>query len=225
MLVEIIERKTGIDYKSFIRERITAPMGLDELYIGRPIEKNARVADVEWMGEPVEPPGGWGEVTPKAILRSNELKYSSIGAPGGSGVASAATLALFYQSLISGGEAPGGGRVMKSSTIDFATEVRSKPHHVERTGVTANRGLSIVVAGSDGNAFMRGFGRTCLPRAFGHGGAGGQIAWGDPETGISLGYCTNSFVDYCRTGAASRRLAASPAHSSSERSDYLRMIR
>ena len=26
---------------------------------------------------------------------------------------------------------------------------------------------------------------------FGHNGAGGQIAWGDPESGLSLGYCTN----------------------------------
>ena len=36
---------------------------------------------------------------------------------------------------------------------------------------------------------------TCSPRAFGHGGAGGQVAWGDPESGLSVGYCTNGFVD------------------------------
>jgi CubicO group peptidase (beta-lactamase class C family) len=41
----------------------------------------------------------------------------------------------------------------------------------------------------------RGFGHEASPRAFGHGGAGGQIGWGDPETGISLGYTTNGFVD------------------------------
>jgi CubicO group peptidase (beta-lactamase class C family) len=29
------------------------------------------------------------------------------------------------------------------------------------------------------------------PRAFGHAGAGGQIAWADPETGISFAYLTN----------------------------------
>ena len=52
---------------------------------------------------------------------------------------------------------------------------------------------------------MRGFGRTCSPRAIGHGGAGGQIAWGDPATGISVGYCTNGFVDALTMG---RRLTA-----------------
>jgi CubicO group peptidase (beta-lactamase class C family) len=95
---------------------------------------------------------------------------------------------------------------MKRETIEFATTVRSKAHHIDRTtGISPNRGLSIVVAGDDGNAYMRGFGRTCSPRAIGHGGAGGQIAWGDPETGISVGYCTNGFVDVMTMG---RRLTA-----------------
>ena len=38
---------------------------------------------------------------------------------------------------------------------------------------------------------LRGFGSGTSPRAFGHGGAGGQVAWGDPETGLSFSYCTN----------------------------------
>jgi CubicO group peptidase (beta-lactamase class C family) len=206
VLVEIIERRTGMEYKAFIRERITGPLGLDELHIGRPAEQNARVADVRWMGEPVEPPGGWGEVTPEAILRSNQLEFSATGAPGGSGVSSAASLALFYQALINGGVGASGARIMKPDTIAFATEVRSKPHHIEQTtNVFVNRGLSIVVAGDDGNAFMRGFGRTCSGRAVGHGGAGGQIAWGDPATGISLGFCTDGFADYMNMG---RRITA-----------------
>jgi CubicO group peptidase (beta-lactamase class C family) len=53
-----------------------------------------------------------------------------------------------------------------------------------------NRALGIVVAGEK-DANFRGFGHTTSARAFGHGGAGGQIGWGDPETGLSLGYCTN----------------------------------
>ena len=72
-------------------------------------------------------------------------------------------------------------------------------------GTPVNRALSVIVAGGDGNAYMRGFGRTASPRAFGHDGAGGQIAWGDPETGISVGYCTNGFVDLMTQG---RRITA-----------------
>jgi len=206
VLAEIIERRAGSDYRAFIRERVTGPMGLDELFVGLPEEYDSRVADVRYVGEAVEPPGGWGEVTPEAILRFNEPRVRRVGVPGGGGIASAAELALLYQPLINSGETFDGRRIMKPETIEFATAVRTADRH--RTpfiDVPVNRGLSIVVAGDDGNAHMRGFGRTVSPRAFGHGGAGGQMGWGDPETGISLGYCTNGFVDWLTIG---RRITA-----------------
>ncbi len=206
VLSEIIYRKTGEDFRDFIRSRVTGPMGLDELFVGLPEAYDARAAEISLVGEQVEPPGGWGEVTPEAITRFGATSGRRSGLPGGGGVASAAELAIFYQTLIHGGQAPNGNRVIKPETIEFATTVRTKDHHVDRIfGSKANRGLSIIVAGDDGQAFMRGFGRTTSPRAFGHGGAGGQIAWGDPETGISLGYCTNGYNDWMTVG---RRVTA-----------------
>jgi len=99
-----------------------------------------------------------------------------------------------------------GNRVFQPETIEFATKVRSKDHHRDVIlDIPVNRALSVIVAGDDGNAFMRGFGRCTSPRAFGHGGAGGQMGWGDPETGISLGFCTNGFNDYLTIG---RRITA-----------------
>ena len=206
VLSEIIYRRTGQDFRAFVRERITGPMGLDDLYLGLPPEHDQRVAEVRYVGEPVEPPGGWGEVTPEAILGFNRPQVWRVGIPGGGGIANAASVALFYQTLVNGGEAASGKRVLKPETIEFATKVRTKPHHKDLIfGFPVNRGLSIIVAGDDGNAFMRGFGRVASPRAFGHGGAGGQIAWGDPETGISVGYCTNGFTDWM---ASARRVTA-----------------
>jgi len=76
---------------------------------------------------------------------------------------------------------------------------------VDLMDVPVLRGLSIVIAGDDGNANMRGFGRVAGPRTFGHGGAGGQIGWGDPDSGISLGCVTNGFVDWMTLG---RRVTA-----------------
>ena len=59
-------------------------------------------------------------------------------------------------------------------------------------GVASNRSLGLGIAGDDGNAvFRQNFGRTASPRTFGHAGAGGQIAWADPETGLSFVYFTN----------------------------------
>jgi CubicO group peptidase (beta-lactamase class C family) len=213
VLSEIIERRGGLPWKEFIRERLTGPMALPELYVGCPLEQQHRVADVRYMSAPVEPPGGWGEVTPEAILRFNEPGPRAAGVPGGGGVASAATMALFYQPLVNGGETADGTRIMKQQTIAFGTKVRARPHHIDLAlkyldpslNVNTNRALGVVVAGGDGHAVYRGFGRTCSPRAFGHGGAGGQIACGDPETGISVGYATNGFVDAMAMG---RRVTA-----------------
>jgi CubicO group peptidase (beta-lactamase class C family) len=206
VLSEIIFRRSGADFRDFIRKRVTGPMGLYELFVGLPEAYDSRVAEVTWVGEPVEPPGGWGEVTPEAILRFNDGAGRRSGIPGAGGIASAAELALFYQPLLNGGDTVEGKHVIKPETIEFATKVRTLERHADPIWkVPANRGLSIIVAGDDGKAFMRGFGRTCSPRAFGHGGAGGQTAWGDPETGISIGYCTNGFVDWMAMG---RRVTA-----------------
>jgi len=213
VLAEIIERRTGVEFKQFVRQRILEPMGIaDQMLLGLPPELNARVADVLHVVPPTPPPGGWGEVTPDAILRFNEPSVRAVGVPGGGGVGTAAGLALFYQPLVNGGVTADGTRVMKAETIAYATTPRTKDFHVDLIfQKPINRALGVVVAGDRENMVYRGFGRTASSRAFGHGGAGGQIGWGDPETGISLGYCTNGFVDdemQGRRGVAVSSLAA-----------------
>ena len=52
----------------------------------------------------------------------------------------------------------------------------------------ANRTRGFMVAGDDGHAPRRGLPVDAGPRTFGHDGAGGQAAWADPDTGMSLAY-------------------------------------
>ena len=212
VLAEIIERRTGKDFRAYVRERILDPMGLTDFYVGLPAGENGRVADVRHLVPPTPPPGGWGEVTPDAIKTFNKPEIRAVGVPGGGGVGGAAQLALFYQPLVNGGMAANGNRIMKAETIEWATKVRTKDFHRDLIfNNPVNRALTVVVAGDDELAYMRGFGRSTSPRAFGHGGAGGQIGWGDPETGISVGYTTDGFVDDLtqgRRGVAISSLAA-----------------
>jgi CubicO group peptidase (beta-lactamase class C family) len=212
VLAEIIERRTGTEFRTFIRERIIEPMVLEHLYVGLPPDLDSRVADVIHVVPPEPPPGGWGEVTPEAILQFNRPEIRAIGVPGGGGIARAAELALFYQPLVNGGVTANGTRIMKAETIDWATTVRTTARHVDPLlGHPINRALAVMVAGDDGKMDLRGFGREASPRAFGHGGAGGQIGWGDPQSGISVGYCTNGFLDQesiGRRGVAISSLAA-----------------
>jgi CubicO group peptidase (beta-lactamase class C family) len=196
VLVEIIERRTGVEWQSYLRQRIIEPMGLTGLYVGLPEALNDRVAEVTYVVPPTPPPGGWGEVTPNAILNFNRPEVRAVGNPGGGGVARAADMALFYQPLLNGGVTATGTRIFKPETIAFATQVRTDERYRDALNdIPVNRGLSVVVAGNDGQQELRGFGSNTSARAFGHAGAGGQIAWGDPESGISLGYLTNGFVE------------------------------
>lgn len=206
IIAEIIERRAGIGYREFVRKHLTGPMGLDDFHLGLPAELDGRVAEVRQMVPPVEPPGGWGEVTPEALLLFNRPENRRAGVPGGGGIGGAAELAMFYQPLLNGGETAAGKRIIKPQTIEFATRVLTDDRHRDPImKAPVNRAVGVVVAGDDGKSHLRGFGRTVSPRAFGHGGAGGQVAFGDPETGISVGYCTNGFADWL---VAARRVTA-----------------
>ena len=102
----------------------------------------------------------------------------------------AGDLALFYQALLRDAEPHDGPRVWCRETVARGLEIRTGELRDPMIGRPANRSLGLVVAGETDRAF-RGFGHTNSSRTFGHMGAGGQVAWADPETGISFGYCTN----------------------------------
>ena len=198
VIAEIVERRSGKDFREFIRERVIEPLGLTDLYVGLPPEENHRVAECVHVGDGLtsddyarlgipEPPVT--EVTEDAILSFNRPEFRAVGVPGGGGVATAAGLALFYQGLLHGG-ALGGPEVWSAETLAMALEVRSGDLVDPLYGKRVNRALGVVVAGDHERNF-RGFGHRNSPLAFGHGGAGGQIAWADPASGVSIGYCTN----------------------------------
>ena len=82
-------------------------------------------------------------------------------------------------------------------------------------GTPANRTLGLVLAGDDGRSNLRGMGNTVSAATFGHNGAGGQIAWADPETGLSFVYLTNGMDQHvlrqARRGTAIASRAANCA--------------
>ena len=198
VVAEIIERRSGRDFTEFVRTEIADPLGLADLHVGLPAAENPRVAEIVHCGDPMtsedyarlglpEPPVT--EVTEDAILSFNKPEIRAVPVAGGGGIMSAADLALFYQGLLHGGSADG-RRIWKDETLRMARRVRSGDLRDPLTGVPVNRALGVVVAG-DTWRNMRGFAHGNSAEAFGHGGAGGQIAWADPATGISVGYCTN----------------------------------
>jgi CubicO group peptidase (beta-lactamase class C family) len=199
VIAEIIERRAGLTYGDFVRQRIAEPLGLEDLWCGLPPSLHGRLADIVHVGEPLteadyrelgvpQPPVT--EVTEEAVDSFNRADFREAGIPGGGGTATAGDLALFYQALLNDGRSLDGDCVWQPETLRMAREVRSGDLRDQVFGHRANRALGLIIAG-DGKRNYRGFGHTNSPEAFGHGGAGGQIAWADPASGISLGYCTN----------------------------------
>jgi len=214
VLAEIIERSTGTDFRTFVRERVLDPLGLVGLQIGVPVDQQGDITDLVLTGEAAtadELEAAIGvrslpltEVTPDALMSFNRPEVRAVGVPGGGGVSTAADLALYYQALL---HDPAG--IWKPEVLADATaNVRNRlPDYM---GTPANRSLGLVIAGDDGRRAARGMGHTVSARAFGHNGAGGQIAWADPDSGLSCCYLTNGLDQHelrqwrRTTGIASR---------------------
>ncbi len=202
-LAEIISQRTGEDFRDYVRQRLLSPMGLPDLWVGLPDEQHHRAADVVYTEPPVEPEGGWTETNPDTVLHFNLPSQRRSGCPGAAGFGGAGELALFYQRLVSPAES-GDHAPLEAETIEYATRVLTDDRHRTPEGLPVNRALAVVVAGD--RPADRGFAPTASARAFGHGGAGGQIAWGDPESGFSLGFVTNGFVPPEAQEARSREI-------------------
>ncbi|MXW54315.1 MAG: beta-lactamase family protein [Gammaproteobacteria bacterium] len=92
VIAEIVERKSGQDFRSFIRERVIEPLDVDDLYVGLPNAENERISTLVHVGDAFtnedfkrlgipEPPVT--EVTEDAILSMNRPEIRAVGIPGG----------------------------------------------------------------------------------------------------------------------------------------------
>ncbi|MBT3426605.1 MAG: beta-lactamase family protein [Gammaproteobacteria bacterium] len=201
VIAAIIEAVNGESFSQQIRTRIAEPLALKDLYLGCPASEHHRIERIQHVGEAMtaadfaalnlpEPPVT--EVTEDALTRFNDSNVRKIPIPGGGGIMSAAELALFYQALIGfqGSSERWQDVPWQPSTIQQATQIRTQHLLDPYSGIPVLRGLGVVIAGET-QSNLRGFGHNNSASSFGHGGAGGQIAWVDPETELSFAFCTN----------------------------------
>ncbi|MBV9291072.1 MAG: beta-lactamase family protein, partial [Frankiales bacterium] len=186
-LAEVVDRLTGGDFRHVFAERIAGPLGLRGLALGTgtyddvvPIRAVGDAGDGETLGDHVK------ETGEQFLLRFNEPAVLSAGVPGAGAVGRAADVALLYQQLLHNRAGLFDDKVLADATGNVRNILVDPLFKVP-----ANRTLGLVVAGDDGHALVRGFGRGNSPQAFGAQGVGGQIAWADPATGLSFAYLTN----------------------------------
>jgi CubicO group peptidase (beta-lactamase class C family) len=218
VLAELIERTSGRDFRAFLRSRICDPLGLPDLHVGLPAELNSRVADIVQVGQEPDPDAlraSGLEIAEQftgadgALLRFNRPAIRAVGVPSGGVITNAGTFALFYQALLRDGRGTDGTQVWEPRILREAFRVRTGRLTDPMTGFMAKRGLGVVIAGGEHRIF-RSFAPGNSPEAFGHAGAGGQLAWGDPASGISFVFFTNG-CDRDPLAMGSRGIALSDA--------------
>ena len=198
---EVVRRVSGRSLGTFFREEIAEPLGLD-FWIGLPEEHEARVAPmILWQPEPDTPITDFtvalmGDPTSIQFLSlmnsgghmvdTREAHAAEIG--GGGGIANARALAGMYEPLALGGEHRG-VRLLSPAAICRMSQV----------SMATMRDATLLIPTRFGLGFMRSMDNRDRPagdlescivgrHAFGHGGAGGSLAFADPDCGLAFGY-------------------------------------
>ncbi len=172
----VLEAVTGRDFRDVIRERVIAPLGLEnDIFVGVPRAQQSRCADVYAPAD--------GET------RDNSPEFREAGLPHGGGFATARGMATFYQALANKGRL-GDVRLFSPRLIEFVTrDFTGDRPDVYMAGIPMHRGIGPHSRGVGER--IRGLGSLAFPGTFGHGGVGSSYCWADPESGVSFAYLTN----------------------------------
>jgi len=177
----LIESITGRDFRDVIRERVLAPLGVEnELQVGLRATDQDRAA---YMYSPNET----GGMTPRMPESTPEFRLA--GVPGGGGFGTARAMALFYQ-MLAGGGSLGGKRLFSQRLLAYVTRNFTGERVDLGSGLPMHRGLGPYVRGN--SELMRGLGTLAHPTTFGHGGAGSSQCWGAPDSGVSFAFLSNA---------------------------------
>lgn len=207
LLDEIVQHATrGITLGHYFREKLGDPMGVD-FWIGLPEAELSRVATLYpgrvKAGEAPTPflkafsakgtltqrtfvsPSGLNAVQDLNKPETLQRSYPSMG-----GVGSARALAAFYAMLAEGGVWKGRRLVSQALVHSLSQTISQQDDAVLCTLVAFGPGVMRDPVAEDGETKLRqlfGWG----PRAFGHPGAGGSLAFGDPGRRLSFAYVMN----------------------------------
>lgn len=179
----LIEAVTGGDYRDFLTQRIIEPLGLaNDVFVGLPDAQHQRVAAI------YEPAGDGAQ---RPLAEENTAPYRRAGIPSSGGFANARGMAALYQMMVNGGSL-NGTRLFSRRLIEFVTRNHTGDMVDGGMDMPMHRGLGVHVRGT--TETIRGLGSIASPRTFGHGGVGSSYCWGDPDSGVSFAYLTNSRV-------------------------------
>ncbi len=198
---EVARRAVGRSLGRYLADEVAGPLGLD-LHIGLPETEEGRVSRLRPSPPPRLGQAELAAMAPERIeqlramasptsltsralnvteppLNFNQRAVHAAELPAANGIATARSLAKLYASTV--GEVEG-IRLLRAQTVESATVERS-----------AGPDAVLVLDNRFGSGFFlpSPFSPLLGPRSFGHSGAGGSLAFADPDAGIGFAYVMN----------------------------------
>lgn len=190
------------DFGTFVQEEICAPLAITDLWIGIPDKVEPRVATlIDYPSlppyrQPGSPgyrsqPGNVG--TCAAVYGRGDVRRACIAAAGG--IFNAWSTARFFAMLANGGELDG-VRLLSAARVRSFEKPRPNPDEVDPIMMYV---LQVGMGGLRINARPEQRMSTAAvgtnPRIIYHPGAGGSIAWADPDARLAVAICHNRMFD------------------------------
>ena len=167
-----------------MHDEIGHPLAVDDLNVGVPPEKEARVARLRDAPQPPGPDGPY----PSTVGDFNRSIVRQAILPSSGGLANARSLARMYAALANGGELDG-VRLLRPESLAAAT----RPHTAEVDGrrEEVNFALGYRLGGTYFSypSLLRAM--STRPTVFGHSGAGGTMGFADPERRFAIALTKN----------------------------------
>lgn len=185
ILGEILQRIRGRAYEQILHDDLLTPLDLNDTWAALPADQHSR------YGNRI---GGLFARDQGALqpLNWNDPARSAVASPGSNTRGPIRELGRFYEMLLKQG-AGMKQRILTPQTIEAMTARHRVGDYDQTLGHVIDFGLGVII---DSNRYGAetvpyGYGRTCSPRAFGHGGAQCSQGWCDPETGLVVAYVFN----------------------------------
>lgn len=214
LMDELVRRLEGCPLGVYWRRALADPLGLD-FWIGLPPELEARVATMlvpravregDPFLEAFQKPdsltrrafaGPSGLASPSQM---NESRVRQASLPSMGGIGTARALARFYGLL-----ACGGGGFFDAGSLESMHTIRTRGvDAVLRHDIAFSAGFMMDPPDGTGGKVRAVMGPSL--RAFGHPGAGGSLAFADPDNGIGFAYVMNQMEPGVLPGGRALRL-------------------
>jgi CubicO group peptidase (beta-lactamase class C family) len=194
ILGELLHRSdpAGRPFRQLVTDEVLAPLGLDDVHLAAGAEERSRIARLTSDAWPAAFPEHLlaGRASPPAVDLVpdiyNRPEVLSAGLPATGAVATAASVVRLFAMLAAFGIV-GGTRFLPAGIVAECRRWRDGADEIDHTyGAVMPVGAGAYWVGVPGYADLIETGSVLA-----HTGAGGTIAWAEPDTGLAVAICHN----------------------------------